>query len=584
MKGLISKLRPIWVLLSLTGFAFVFLALGSALGYLDPAVFFNLDWKGFTLLASVPLLLGLTLSVSSLSEEERLFHWKMWWYLYALLLLLGLVLYITGILVYFDVLDETTQAALVDDFRIYLLLGLLITLTSVFLLVTAPKESRETIWKFRVLWILVALVGLLLVATGLAAYFLHPIPADQSLLEIWWHEYLLFASVPLVLGAGLFLGTLSEGAEKFLWKFKLPSLLIFIAGFVLLIATPIIYFITPDDPFHLDPLLTMPWSHWAVLSLLPLGLSLSVLVIASSENALEFYSKIKIFFILFTLAGVICYLVGISAYVSFTPPDQVFADLQWEHWMVIGFTLVGLGQFFLYRVISKEDYTPSALSRSAFGTDLTTETGASADMVVLGKVKMDPKDQLTYFTVAKKIANYSKEQYKDANKSGDLSDSAFRALNAKMDQAVKQYEKKQAEVKKQTEVKDRKRLFEQELGIPAKKPAEPARVEPARTVTPSPPPLQRPAVTTETPTMSPPPLQRPKIIETTPTPPPVTPTPAPTPRPPTPTPPTPTPPTPGKEGEAMDVVGTARSTSIAELRGEMLKELRRLRDIFKDEE
>jgi hypothetical protein len=32
-----------------------------------------------------------------------------------------------------------------------------------------------------------------------------------------------------------------------------------------------------------------------------------------------------------------------------------------------------------------------------------------------------------------------------------------------------------------------------------------------------------------------------------------------------------------------DAVGTARSTSIAELRGEMLKELRRLRDIFNED-
>ncbi|MHA1969586.1 MAG: hypothetical protein ACW964_17535 [Candidatus Hodarchaeales archaeon] len=33
----------------------------------------------------------------------------------------------------------------------------------------------------------------------------------------------------------------------------------------------------------------------------------------------------------------------------------------------------------------------------------------------------------------------------------------------------------------------------------------------------------------------------------------------------------------------LDLIADARSTSIAELRGEMLKELRRLREIFKEE-
>jgi len=48
------------------------------------------------------------------------------------------------------------------------------------------------------------------------------------------------------------------------------------------------------------------------------------------------------------------------------------------------------------------------------------------------------------------------------------------------------------------------------------------------------------------------------------------------------------PPTPGTISEKspqspLDLIADARSTSIAELRGEMLKELRRLREIFKEE-
>ncbi|MFX0204427.1 MAG: hypothetical protein ACFFDT_00450, partial [Candidatus Hodarchaeota archaeon] len=42
--------------------------------------------------------------------------------------------------------------------------------------------------------------------------------------------------------------------------------------------------------------------------------------------------------------------------------------------------------------------------------------------------------------------------------------------------------------------------------------------------------------------------------------------------------------TPSQPSESpLDLIADARSTSIAELRGEMLKELRRLREIFKEE-
>ena len=169
-----------------------------------------------------------------------------------------------------------------------------------------------------------------------------------------------------------------------------------------------------------------------------------------------------------------------------------------------------------------------------------------------------------------------------------------------MDDTISKHDKRIKTIKKKSEKKDRKRLFEQELGIPETKArVEPPKAEmpsltrekpklefrePVKTTSAAPPPLQKPRVDLPSQSSAPPPLQRPKIIETTPSPPvipkrvlsspaPITPSPPSTPQPPSPT-----------GGQPGDVVGTARSTSIAELRGEMLKELRRLRDIFKDEE
>ncbi|MHA2294916.1 MAG: hypothetical protein ACXAEU_25890 [Candidatus Hodarchaeales archaeon] len=585
MKGFISKLRPLWVLLSLTGVIFVFLALGSALDYLNDYIFYAFDWKGYALLATVPLMLGLPLTISSLSEEERVFHFKMW-YLYVIMLLFGFILYVTGILAFFKILDGTTQTAMGVDYSLFLLFSLIPSAIGSFLTVTAVREFREIIWKLRILWILFIVIGLLLTIVGYVTFMMNLEPG-MKFLGVLWHDYLLFAGVPLVIGSGLFLGNLSEGAGELLWKFKYPGLLIFLMGLILFIISPITFFIS-SDPQPVDPVLSVLWNDWLVFALLPLGLGLALLVAPSSEDAVEFYSKLKFIFILLALLGAISYLLGIVAYMRLLGAVQELAGLQWDHWIVLGFILVALGLSFMYRMIFVEDYTPPALSRSAFSTDLATGGGQTADSVIQGKIKMSSEDQLAYFGVAKKIANYSKDQYKDSHKDGDLSDKAYRALSTRMNNAIKQYDKKIKEIKKQTEVKDRKRLFEQELGIPTKKEAEPAKTRVAKPVTTSPPiktekisppPLQRPKIVVpDAQTFTPPPLaQKPKIIDTArrPTPPPAV-TPAPTL-------PTATPP-PADSGKAMDVVGTARSTSIAELRGEMLKELRRLRDIFKDEE
>jgi len=557
--------------MTLLGFVFVFLSLAEAFGYLQEAIFFSLDWKGYSLLASVPLLVGLSFTVSSFSEDERFFHGKMW-YLYGLVILFGMILYAAGLLAFYSLFDNTSQTAMGADYSILLIISILPAALGTFLIITSPRETKDKFWKFRIIWLLFALVGLLLAVLGVAVYFIYPGNADAILPGMNWYDYLIFALVPLIIGTGLFLGSLSEGAKEFLWKFKYLGLLAFLIGLLSLVYALASFFIGTDN--LMDPILQMPWYDLNTVYLLPLGLGLALLAAGASEDGLEFFSKLKFIFFIILIGGFFSYLAGIAA--KFLYPDtQALASLQWDHWLAFGFLFAISGVVLLYSLINSEDYSPPAFSKSAFSQELKSGGDASADAVVLGKIKLDQTDQLGYFNVAKRIAKYSKDQYKEAKKDSKLSDKAYRVLSSKMDAAIKQYNKKIAEIEKQTEVKDRKRLFEQELGIPTAKKAAP----PVKKAVSSPPPLKKPKVAASKPKpASPPPVIKPKIVETKPSPPSPLPPPVASPK------PTPPAPSPAKSGESMDVVGTARSTSIAELRGEMLKELSRLRDIFKDEE
>ncbi|MHA1167311.1 MAG: hypothetical protein ACTSRU_05780 [Candidatus Hodarchaeales archaeon] len=596
MKGLLSKLQSIWVLLSISGITLVLLAVGSAFGYLSEGIFFNLDWRGYLSFSTVPVILGFGFLLSSLSEEEKELHRKMW-YLYLLLLLSGLVMYLIGIIAYNSLIDGSTQTAWGVEYVFYLLFGLAVTSLGAVLFVSATSSSREKIWKLRFLWILISITGFVLAIIGIVSYAITPDAASKNLLGIQWYEYLLFSGVPLVLGSVLVLGSRPDDGESLLWKLKYPGFLVFLVGFILLIFAPVVYFI---DAQHVDPLLSVLCNDWFAFSLIPLGIGLAIIVVPASEDAQELYSKLKFIFLVLVLGGVLSYLIGVLSLADIL----ALTDLTWDAWVLLGSVLIFTGIAFIYRISVNEEGGPSALSRPVIYKGPAAEVAAPSDKSIVSKMKLKPKEQLTYYRIAKNIALYSKEQYKAAKKDGDLSTAAYNTLIAKMDEAITKHDKRIKAIKKRSEKKDRKRLFEQELGISAAKPkVEPAKEkipglttdkpvlefhEPAKTTTVSPPPLQRPRVDLPSQSSAPPPLQKPKIIETSTSPPAVTPV---TPRssipPPTPvTPPAPItsqPPSP-VSGQPADVVGTARSTSIAELRGEMLKELRRLRDIFKDEE
>ncbi len=202
-------------------------------------------------------------------------------------------------------------------------------------------------------------------------------------------------------------------------------------------------------------------------------------------------------------------------------------------------------------------------------------------------LKTTPSEMVAYLEILSKNEAKLVNQFKEAVRDDKFRPRVYESLVKHYEGRLKSYKLKIGSLKKAspgTPQADKVgALFDSVLGEP------PAKVETPEA--PSPVPVPKPT-SAKIPSTPPPPPSAP------PTPPASTPSPSiPPPTPatsiPAPPPSSITPPTP-PSGEAilpqdkltdspLDLIADARSTSIAELRGEMLKELRRLREIFKEE-
>jgi hypothetical protein len=183
-------------------------------------------------------------------------------------------------------------------------------------------------------------------------------------------------------------------------------------------------------------------------------------------------------------------------------------------------------------------------------------------------LKTTPTEMVTYLEILSKNENDLINQFKEAVRDDKFRPRVYESLVKHYEGRIKSYKTKIGTLRKAKpgtpEADKVGALFDSVLGeAPSTKPAPKAPVVKSKPVglpsSPPPPP--------STPAVAPPPM------------------PTSTPVPPTPTPaiPEPTMPTGQPSDSPLDLIADARSTSIAELRGEMLKELRRLREIFKEE-
>jgi hypothetical protein len=204
--------------------------------------------------------------------------------------------------------------------------------------------------------------------------------------------------------------------------------------------------------------------------------------------------------------------------------------------------------------------------------ELVDSSGISGASDLISESETTPGEMIAYLEIIQKSNENTINHFKEALREDKFRPRVYETLikrhqdsNRVMKTKLEKLKSKSPLVSKDEPVSS---LFDVALGT--------------KSETPTPPPSSTPTAPPK-PTPKGPPMPQ----KSAPSPPPTTPSVV-SPLPTAPSMPLPPPPTPGTTPEKspqspLDLIADARSTSIAELRGEMLKELRRLREIFKEE-
>jgi hypothetical protein len=246
-----------------------------------------------------------------------------------------------------------------------------------------------------------------------------------------------------------------------------------------------------------------------------------------------------------------------------TLPDNL-AGYTWDFYFMYGVVL----SFFSIIIIISIIYFETEDVSGDVSSGLTTES--------FRDLKTTPSEMVTYLEILSKSEASLINQFKEAVREDKFRPRVYETLLKQYESRIRSYKSKISSIRKEpskTRAADKVgAIFDSALGdvappeVSAKSPPPLPPAAPKSTTSPAPsPPPSVPLPPKSTPQATPPPMPSPTIAP---------PSPVSTDSVLTPT---------ASSDSPLDLVADARSTSIAELRGEMLKELRRLREIFKEE-
>jgi hypothetical protein len=309
-----------------------------------------------------------------------------------------------------------------------------------------------------------------------------------------------------------------------------------------------------------------------------LAISFGLLFISASDRAYDFIHKLRYILLFILLIGTVQLILSfilvlptsenidipqlesLPLMTISTFPDTLgwpmFLGMTWDVLFVNGIMMTLIPIILICSMVFFESEVISV----DVGALMTVEDDK------LPGIDTTPSEMLTYLEIVNKTQVDMLKYFKKAARQDKFRPRVFEALTKQYKDLNKIIKGRITDYRKRAPI-SAKGLFDAVLAEPTAVPSKEPTAPPTPSVSEAPP---APAV---------PPTAPPSV----PTTPPLPPSPAPLPPMPT-TAPTPTPavPTPSDQSP-LDLIADARSTSIAELRGEMLKELRRLREIFKEE-
>jgi len=452
----------------------------------------------------------------------------------------------------------------------YYVFGALLIIFGVSSILLAVRDRRR-IWKFKIILFLVFLVGIFIEIASLLTYFevLEFINIEKSM----WLNFYLFGGIVLFFGMIPLLVSASSSFRRVIHKLRFLWILIALIGIIT-------YFVPTLALNDILPMTVFDYmTYFDFLIFGGLAIAIGLLLMSASDQAYDFIYKLRFVMLFILLLGTIQLIISFvfvlptSEYIDIPQLESIpFVTLS-EYASTYGYLML-LGMtwdlFFINGIIMSFIAIIFICSIAFFESEEITvdvEALITVEEDRLPGIDTTPGEMLAYLEIVDRSQEDMLKYFKEAARQDRFRPRVFEAITKQYKDLNKLIKGKVSDYRKKAP-SSAKGLFDAALS------AEPAVVPSKPTVPPS--------IPTEkvTPAPSPPPIAPPPSAPTpaAPIPPSGPSLPSPTAPPPAPM-PTPTPP----DQSPLDLIADARSTSIAELRGEMLKELRRLREIFKEE-
>jgi hypothetical protein len=470
--------------------------------------------------------------------------------------ILGLIYSFLVYGIYLSPID--VQHTWIDYFTIsatILILGLLPLLFAI--------KDRDRLWNLKLVYFVLIIVGIVLEIVAVLVYG-HYLDTLIRLPDIGWDAFFLSGGIFLLLGISPLLFGASSNLRDFFHKTRFFMIIGVAISFALIILSLAIRI----EILEPSAILNTEWFVWFWFGSLLLVVTTGIL--SSSRDFSGFLNKFSVIWILALLLGVIMFIISLLLAASSSPeitdiialPDNL-AGYTWDFYFMYGAVI----SFFSIIIIISIIYFETEDVSGDVSSGLTTES--------FRDLKTTPSEMVTYLEILSKSEASLINHFKEAVREDKFRPRVYETLLKQYESRIRSYKSKISSIRKEpskTRAADKVgAIFDTALGdvtppkVTAKSPPPLPPVAPKATVsTPSPPP-SAPLPPRSTPQATPPPMPSPSIA------------------PPSPVSAdsvlTPT----ASSDSPLDLVADARSTSIAELRGEMLKELRRLREIFKEE-
>ena len=619
------KTQSIWFLCYFSAILVLVLALLGELNFLAIKSFSLTQWL---LYSGLLFAIGAGFGLGSLDSNERALIWK-WKLLWIVFILLGLGLTIDSILGYNSALSGISFNSRLIDWQTVFILSIPFLIYGLVLFFSGMSQSaREWTGKLSIFFFLLFVIGFIVGLAGFGLFF----ASNGGLKDVFsvpWYIFIDFGAVLGILGIiplAYVLGANDSQKEKF-HKFWLLWAVLSVAGVILYILTAI------EILGNIDVIGGASHREGGLILSLVFQAPGFVFLIASTDKE-DLIKKLSPVWVILLIVGIV--VAFLSQFLNKTFPISTLG---------LGIGLVIMVSGLIYKSISI-DFNPTASSTITRTVSAPVATGTSSKAGFEIPNQLRPEEKRYYIEMQRKTNENWITLLNNAAKQNRLSKDFVNQKVQELNATNAQTESIVASIMEQAKRSSRQSIFEQAMGNEPS--ASQPQQQPQRGMSSPPPPQatmssQAPPMIPPGPPMSPPqkpissgpPMPPPSggMPPMPPSPPkaPVAPPAAPPsmsgpPKPPSggmppmppsgssmppapsfnappsaakppgppglpPLPPGSPPPTPQTSQQPKppgapggDAVGTARSTSIAELRGEMLKELRRLRDIFNDEQ